>query len=126
MIVLDACVLIAHLDDTDRHHDRATHLLSATDEPFAASALTLAEVLVGPARAGQLEVAHRALQLLGVTSVGITGDVAASLALLRVKTRLKMPDCCALLAAVQRSARLATFDERLAAAARDHGVPVLD
>lgn len=29
MIVLDACVLIAHLDAVDAHHDRATRLLAS-------------------------------------------------------------------------------------------------
>jgi len=36
--VLDACVLIAHLDGDDAHHERATALLlEAVDDPLFAS-----------------------------------------------------------------------------------------
>ncbi len=56
MIVLDASVLIAHFDADDAHHRRATGLLvSLVDEEFGASPISLAEVLVGPVRAGQLD-----------------------------------------------------------------------
>ena len=51
MIVLDASVLIAHLDSTDAHHDAARRVLhSAAGQDLAASVLTVAEVMVGPAR----------------------------------------------------------------------------
>jgi predicted nucleic acid-binding protein len=47
VIALDAAVLIAHLDNGDAHHDRATRLLlDAAGEDLCASPLTLAEVLV--------------------------------------------------------------------------------
>jgi len=39
--------------------------------------------------------------------------------------RLKMPDCCVLVASEDRRARLATFDDRLAAAAVDPGVTAI-
>jgi predicted nucleic acid-binding protein len=125
VIVLDACVLIAHLDASDAHHDRAFELLqSLAEEPFAASALTLAEVLVGPARAGGLERAGAALRALGVETVAIGAAAPAELAGLRASAGLKLPDCCVLLAAEQVGGGLATFDERLAAVARQRGVPV--
>lgn len=47
------------------------------------------------------------------------------LARLRATTGLKLPDCCALDAALGHGASLATFDEALAAAARRLGVDVL-
>lgn len=125
MIVLDASVLIAHLDASDAHHDRAFDLLhQLTEEPLAASPLTLAEVLVGPARAGLLDRAAAALHQLEVGSVPLEEDAPVRLAMLRAGTGLKLPDCCVLLAAEQAHATLATFDDRLAAAARDRGLGV--
>lgn len=45
----------------------------------------------------------------------------ARLAVLRAGTRLKLPDCCVLLAAEQSHGAVATFDDRLANAAGDRG-----
>ena len=43
MIILDASVLIAHLESSDSHHDRATDiLLENCDDEFASSTVTLA------------------------------------------------------------------------------------
>lgn len=125
MIVLDACVLIAHLDAHDAHHVRAeTLLLDTSDEQLLASPLTLAEVLTGPARAGQLDRATAALALLEVAGVDLGQDAPTQLALLRAGTNLKLPDCCVLLAAETAHAAVATFDERLANAARERGFEV--
>ncbi|MBA3619533.1 MAG: type II toxin-antitoxin system VapC family toxin [Acidothermales bacterium] len=127
MIVLDASTLIAHLDASDAHHDRASALLlDHSDEPLGGSPLSLAEVLVGPARAGQLDQATAVLHQLDVTSVGLAEDAPARLAVLRANTRLKMPDCCVLLAAEQTRGAVVTFDHRLAAAARERGFVVHD
>ena len=127
MIVLDASVLIAHLDASDALHDRAvTLLLGVADEPLRASPLTLAEVLVGPARSGALDRASAALRLLEVTSVPLDENAPQRLAVLRAGTGLRMPDCCVLLAAEQMQCPVATFDDRLAAAARANGVAVRD
>lgn len=125
MIVLDACVLIAHLDATDAHHARASALLlDAVDEPLGASPLSLAEVLVGPARAGQLDRATAALHQLQVASVLLGEDAPTRLAVLRAGTNLKLPGCCVLLAAEQTHAVVATFDDRLATEARKRGFVV--
>lgn len=127
MIVLDANVLIAHLDATDAHHDRATSLLvGLADEPLAASPITIAEVLVGPVRAGQLDRATAALKQLEVATVDLGADAPTRLAVLRAGTGLRLPDCCVLQAAEQAQAAIATFDDRLAAAARERGVDVRD
>ena len=127
MIVLDASVLIAHLDADDAHHARASALLQAAGSSrLCASRLTLAEVLVGPTRAGRLEVAVAALAQLGVDGVGLDADAPARLAGLRASTGLKMPDCAVLLAAEQMDARVATFDASLAAAARALGLGVAE
>jgi predicted nucleic acid-binding protein len=126
VIVLDASVLIAHLDAGDAHHDRAFGLLLAlADEPFAASPLTVAEVLVGPARAGLIDRAAAAVRELQVTTVPIDEIAPARLAALRAATGLKLPDCGVLLAAeLVGGAGIATFDDRLAAAARARGLDV--
>jgi len=127
VIVLDASVLIAHLDSTDVHHGRATEiLLRVADESLGASPLSLAEVLVGPARAGQLDQAIAALTTLGLTSVELEADAPSRLARLRAEMRLKLPDCCVVVAAEQVNGDLVTFDERLATAARDRGITVWD
>ena len=125
MILLDASVLIAHLDATDLHHERASAFLcDAAEEALAASPITLAEVLVGPARAGKVDRGSAVLQELNVTSVPLLDDAPVRLAILRVGTGLKMPDCCVLLAAEQTHGALATFDDRLADAATKRGLAV--
>lgn len=125
MIVLDASVLIAHLDATDLHHERASALLNdAADEVLAASPITLAEVLVGPARAGKVDHGRALLHHLGVTTVPLLEDAPVRLAMLRAGTGLKMPDCCALLAAEQTHSALATVDDRLTTAATGRGLAV--
>jgi len=126
VIVLDACVLIAHLTNDDAHHDRATRLLaSLAGQPKVVSVLTRAEVLVGPARAGRRRAAEDALDRLRVDTYELPGDAAGQLAELRARTGLRMPDCCVLLTAELTSpAELATFDERLANAAAERGITV--
>jgi predicted nucleic acid-binding protein len=127
MIVLDASVLIAHFDATDVHHDRAGELLllaADQDRPLGASLITLAEVLVGPARAGRISQAAVVLDQLRVCPVTLPQDAPFRLAALRAATTLKMPDCCVLLAADQVADTIATFDDRLAEAAREHGLAV--
>lgn len=125
MIVLDASVLIAHLDSHDLHHERATRLLKdAADDRLGISPLTLAEVLVGPARIHRLPAAEMALQGLEIATVELTARAPVRLATLRVNTRLRLPACCVLLAAETAQAAVATFDSRLADAARGLGLNV--
>jgi predicted nucleic acid-binding protein len=123
MTVLDASVLIAHLDAADTHHERATDVLKE-DDNLTASVISLAEVLVQPARAGLLSRAVAALEELGVRSVSLGEDGAVRLATLRAETSLRLPDCCVLLAAEQVQGSVATFDSRLASAAKDLGLLV--
>lgn len=122
MIVLDASVLIAHLDAGDAQHERADVLLTeVAGEELRASPLTLAEVQVGPARTGRWDLAVAVLGQLGVRSVPLADDAPGRLAALRAETGLKLPDCCVLLAAEQVRGAVGTFDERLAAAGRLRG-----
>jgi predicted nucleic acid-binding protein len=123
VIVFDADVLIAYLDSKDAHHARAEQLLvQEIDDDFGVNSLTLAEVLVGPARANRLEVVLEALRDLEVRELAFPDDAAATLARLRAETNLKMPDCCVLLAAAEAEARIASFDDRLRAAATALGL----
>jgi predicted nucleic acid-binding protein len=130
VIILDASVIIAHLDSTDQHHMTAAQLLAdnAFDE-WASSTVTLAEVLVGPARCGEGERVNNLLTRWGVRAVPVPEDAPLRLAALRSETLMKLPDCCVLLAALQHGAAVATFDDRLAETARRQGlrvVPSLD
>jgi predicted nucleic acid-binding protein len=125
VIVLDSCVLIAHLDETDAHHERARALLlEIAGEPLGASPLSLAEVLVGPARAGRLDLASAALHQLEITPLPLGTDAPVRLAVLRAGTGLRLPDCCVLLAAEESGGAVVTFDSRLAAAARERAFSV--
>jgi len=118
VIVVDASVLIAHLDERDALHERAVEqLLAAADEPLGCSTLTLAELLVGPARRGRLDDAHAALAALEIEEIPLAAGAAGELATLRAETGLKLPDCCVLLAARDtRATGVLSFDERLAKA----------
>jgi len=62
---------------------------------------------------------------LAVTEVAVPADPAIRLARLRAGTRLRLPDCCVVLAAQQSRAAILTFDHRLAAAARDLEIGVI-
>ncbi|MGI8594328.1 MAG: type II toxin-antitoxin system VapC family toxin [Solirubrobacteraceae bacterium] len=126
MIVLDASVLIAHFDSRDRHHSRAVELLlEAAEHPLGASVLTVAEVLVAPARQRRLDAAEAALRELDVREIALGPNAAARLALLRAETALRLPDCCALLAVQDAAAHaLATFDDRLGTEATRRGITV--
>lgn len=123
LTVVDASVLIAYYEGGDAHHVRAKQaLLDARASEFAASVFSFAEVLVAPARAGQLEAMQAGLRELGVVEVPLAGDAAPRLAKIRVSTGLKLPDCCVLLAAEDaRADTVLTFDAQLAAAARAAG-----
>jgi predicted nucleic acid-binding protein len=121
VIIVDASVLIAHLNADDSCHSRAEAVLLQTDGyPLAASSMTLAEVLVGPARAGKLDVARAALGTLEIEEVPIRAGTAERLAKLRADTGLKLPDCCVLLAAQEVHAdAVLTFDDRLSKRAQE-------
>jgi predicted nucleic acid-binding protein len=115
VIVLDASVLIAYLDGEDRNHGRAETLLAREiDDDIAANSLTLAEVFVVPAREHRLDAVRAALQDLDLQERPFPTDTAVKLAELRTTSKLKMPDCCVLLAAEDARARVASFDDRLA------------
>lgn len=126
MIIVDASVLIGYLNKADVHHHRATSLLTRlADEVFATSPITMAEVLVGPARAGSAESIMNRLAQIPIGTVDLGADAPLRLATLRAQTTLRMPDCCLLLAAEHTAGQVATFDRRLASAAVDRGLRII-
>ncbi|WP_157008226.1 type II toxin-antitoxin system VapC family toxin [Agromyces laixinhei] len=126
MIVLDASVVIAHLSSHDAHHERAVAFFRANvAEAFVMHSLTMTEILVGPIRVGRSEAAEHALASLGISEWMPPAGSAARLARVRVESGLKLPDCCVLDAALSNRGRIATFDGRLAQAAHDLGVEVI-
>ncbi len=123
MIVVDASVLISFADRDHVFHSRAVDQLRASvPRPLRASTMTLAEILVGPTRAGRLDRARAMIKDLRIEAVPVGTDAPERLARLRAESGLKLPDCCVLLAAQDvRAQAVLTFDDRLARAARDAG-----
>ncbi len=115
LTVLDASVLIAYLNERDRHHEPAIEALIGL-ERFAVHPVTLAEVLVHPTRAGLVDDVLGRLSALGMVVSPAPIDPAA-LARVRVDSGLKMPDCLVVLAARHHGGGLVSFDERLSASA---------
>lgn len=125
MIALDASVLIAHLNPADQHHQAATAiLLAGTPGQMLVHTVTLAEVLVGGVRIGQGASMRDDLRAAGIAVAPHDDDEPLRLAELRATSGLKLPDCCVLDVALHHHASLATFDDALAAAARQRGVHV--
>ena len=64
------------------------------------------------------------LRAAGIAVAPHDDDQPLRLAELRATSGLKLPDCCVLDVALHHHASLATFDDALAAAARQRGVHV--
>jgi predicted nucleic acid-binding protein len=115
LIVLDASVVIAHLDPNDALHVAATEMLleyAADDLRLPASAY--AESLVDPARKGRLDEARRAIAALQLQIVPIDAAQAERAANLRARERgLRLPDALVLACGEQLSADvILTADRR--------------
>lgn len=128
-VVVDASALIALLSDADAHHADATRQFRALlGDVLRLHPLTLAEVLVHPARHGGIHAALQQRRALEETGIRELEDEdlprAEDLALARI-SGLRMPDAVVLASAVRASAQIATFDSRLAAAARERGLHVV-
>jgi len=127
VIVLDASVLIAVLIPQDMHHHFAASLVAgaiSSSQNLLVNPVTLAEILVLPTRENRVDLVLAALAGLGVQEDPLPTTAARVLARLRVDTGLKLPDCCVLLTAMDRQATLASFDQRLLAAAAALGIAV--
>ncbi|MGH3549911.1 MAG: type II toxin-antitoxin system VapC family toxin [Pseudonocardiaceae bacterium] len=125
MITLDASVVIAHLYPRDPHHQAATeYLRRSAEQGFVIHSLNLAEVLVGGVKAGRGQEMLTDLQMIGIHVADRPDGEPLRLANLRASSGLKLPDCCALATALATASTLATFDDALAKAARQHHVTV--
>ena len=84
------------------------------DDDLGANPLTLAEVLVVPARTGRLDTLLSVLRDIDVQALPFPTDTAVQLAELRADTGLKMPDCCVLLRRQkrERTSRRSTLGSR--------------
>lgn len=126
VIVADANVMIAAANPADVHHEHAREiLLEHGRDGVVLHSLTMAEVLVGPARAGQHDAAYAAFEAAGVRSSPATDPAPTALAHVRATAALKMPDACVLATAEHLGTPLATFDSRLAREAAARGTAVI-
>jgi predicted nucleic acid-binding protein len=123
LTVLDAGVIIGHLDEHDVHHVAARQALQdAVDrnDDLVLPASAFAQVLVGPSRSGAKAVAvvHDLVRRVPIEVAPIDADVAAAAAQLRAQHRsLKLPDALVIAtAAALGAARLVTTDRRWPAA----------
>jgi predicted nucleic acid-binding protein len=98
LIVLDASVVIAHLDRDDALHVSATNALHEhKDDDLRLPASAYAEALVDPAGKGMLDQARAAFDALRVQIVPIDRRLAERAAGLRVRERrLRLPDALVL------------------------------
>ena len=127
MIILDATFLIAFLDEHDPHHRDSKDLIEANFvEGFAVSAVTLAEVLVHPAKAGKEDRALSSIRRLGVKTIGVEPDGGMSIAHLRANHAIRMPDALVLHYALSTGSRIATFDRGLKTAAHEAGLGTVE
>ena len=123
MIGLDASVLIAHLDPDYALHPSAMERLSGARGPAIWRELDHPRGgAYRPATSRAAPAAQAALKALAVTELPLPGNAAERLASLRAETRLKLPDCCVLLAAETTQGAVLTFDERLAREAEQRGL----
>jgi predicted nucleic acid-binding protein len=125
LVVLDASAVIALASDTDPNHSWALEMFRDT-APFSLqmTALTQAEVLVHPARAGKLEKFLKLMGALGLEITPIEDSDSSAIAKIRASTSLKMPDALVLSQAIKVSGSIATTDQKLARAAKEKGVGV--
>ena len=122
--VLDASVLIALMNPGDVHYADAVAMVrrGAIAGGLLAHPMTVAESAVGAAEHGRLEHVRRAFDGLGLVTAESDPEQPWRLAALRAEARVPLPDCCVLDLAIRSGGHLATFDTRLAGAARRHGV----
>lgn len=120
--MLDAGVLISHLDARDAHHvDSVWALAELADagERLAASALTISEALVRPANESEaaMQAAFYVLtDEVGIEVLDVTEDVGFEISRARAaNAALKTPDAAVVATARRaRATRILTTDRRLA------------
>jgi predicted nucleic acid-binding protein len=98
LIVLDASVLIAHIEEEDPGHAAAVAAFeSHAGDELVLPASAYSETLVRPAREGRLEDVRRAVNLLTLRVVPIDAAMAEHAAVLRAgHSALRLPDALVL------------------------------
>jgi predicted nucleic acid-binding protein len=128
-IVLDADVLIGALDASDPRHATARRLFSAwrdRGDSVSVSVVNLTEVLVAPAADRQrLHRARAAIAALGVEIHHPGEAVGVAAARLRQAYPISLADAYCLATARHAGASLASFDAKVARAARAERIAVL-
>ena len=120
LVVLDASALIALASDTDPNHNWALEMFRDTVSfGIQMTALTQAEVLVHPARAGKLEKFLKLIGALGIEITPIEESDSSQIARIRATTSLKMPDAVVLCQAIKVAGSIATTDQTLARVAKE-------
>jgi predicted nucleic acid-binding protein len=125
LVVLDASALIALASDKDPNHSWAMAMFRDTAAfGLQMTALTQAEVLVHPARAGKLEKFLKLIGALGLEITPIDESDSIQIAKIRSATSLKMPDAVVLSQAIKVAGSIATADKQLAKVAKENGLGV--
>lgn len=123
-VVLDANVIIAFLDASDAQHDAAVRLASdriAPDDRILIPASVFSEILVGPERAGTIDVIERFIQGSGAAIVALDQGIARRAARLRARHQgLRLPDALVLATAREHGATLLTLDHHLQRIEQQH------
>ncbi|WP_375384369.1 PIN domain-containing protein [uncultured Microbacterium sp.] len=125
MIALDASFVIALRSTSDAHADAADAAFSSMRDERCIHPVTLAEILVDPARHGREGLVRSALVDAGISLRQPDEDEPIRVAQLRVQTRLALPDCYVLALADRTHAAVASFDARLRAAAAARGLALV-
>ena len=125
LTVLDAGVVIGLLDRGDAHHGGARSSLRAAldrGDRLVLPASALAEVLVGPSRAGRnaVDTAQQLLERVPIDVEPLDAEIATEAASVRAKhPGLRLPDALVIATAVLLGAdRLVTTDRRWPARSR--------
>lgn len=125
VVVLDASALIALASSNDPHHSWAFEMFRDTAGfDLQMSALTQAEVLVHPARAGKLDKFLKLIGGLGLEITSVNEADSSAIAKIRASTNLKMPDAIVLHQAIKVNGSIATTDQQLIKVAKSKGVGV--
>lgn len=126
LTVFDADVLVGFVNAADLQHEQAVRTVGSArgrGDRCEVCAVTLAEVLVGPERAGTRDLVESSLRGIGLLLVEVDRALAHRAAWVRAVTRLKLPDAFVLATATRPSleahADIASFDERLLRAHRE-------
>jgi predicted nucleic acid-binding protein len=120
VVVFDSDVLIGFLNRDDVHHTDAVARVRAALAPGTRRllcAVSYAEILIGPVRAGVSERVKQMLVQFNIETTEVDMALAERAAAVRARTNLKLPDAFVLATAIhaehrgQQDVVLASFDD---------------